>query len=79
MKKQYPVIILLAIMVFALCGVACSNTRLATPSDVKIEADYLTWNKVAGADAYLVTINGESSVTKDNKFDLLDVTKDYVT
>lgn len=79
MKKQYSVAILLAIFVFALCGAACGNARLSTPENIRIEADYLTWDKVDGADAYLVTINGETTVTKENKYDLLDVTREYVT
>ena len=82
MKKQYPVLILLVVAATAvLCvfGTACSNTRLTTPDNVRIEEDYLQWDKVDGADAYLVTINGENHVTYDNKFDLLDVTTEYVT
>lgn len=79
MKKQFSVAILLAIFVFALCGAACSDTRLSAPENIRIEADYLTWDKVDGADAYLVTVNGESTPVTDNKFDLLNVTTEYIT
>lgn len=82
MKKQYPVLILLTIAITAVWGVfgtACGSNRLATPTDVRIEEDYLQWNKVDGADAYLVSVNDQSYVTHNNKFDLLDVTTDYIT
>lgn len=82
MKKQYPVLILLTIAITTVWGVfgtACGSNRLATPTDVRIEEDYLQWNKVDGADAYLVSVNDQSYVTHNNKFDLLDVTTDYIT
>ena len=83
MKKQYPVLILLTIAVTAILGVfgmACNNSkRLTTPTNVRIEEDYLQWDKVDGADAYQVTVNGEKSITYDTKYDLLDVTTEYTT
>ena len=49
------------------------KTILATPRNIKITGDKLTWNAVTGADSYLVKIGGQEYSCSSAEFDLSKV------
>lgn len=82
MKKTKGMILLLVVCVAATaCALAAcgEKQRLNTPGNVRItDSDYLVWDEVAGADGYMVAVNGSKYYADTASLDLLDVTVEYV-
>ena len=80
MKKHQSIIILLAVIAISVCALsACTQKRLQTPTDVKIENDCLVWSEVAGAQGYMVSVNDQKYFTDEPILDLLNITIEYTT
>jgi len=80
MKKQLSVIILLSVIAISVCAFsACTEKRLQTPTDVKIENDCLTWSEISGAEGYMVSVNDQKYFTDEPLLDLLNITIEYTT
>ena len=77
-----PLIFLLACLGFVACGEEVENlpAQLDTPKNLKIEAGILSWDKVAFADGYRISIGEEEHSTKECLYDLTDLSadKDYM-
>ncbi len=81
-KKRFVAIIfctIFAVAAFA-CGItlsACQESgskKLETPINLQIADEYLTWNEVAGAEGYIVDVNGEEYETDTNSLDVMEIT-----
>ena len=49
-----------------------TNNRLATPANIKVNGDVITWDAVAGATGYIVKINGVEREVPSNTFTMSD-------
>lgn len=47
-----------------------TKQSLATPQNIRVSGNTLTWNAVAGATGYMVSVNGEEYSASSNTFDL---------
>ncbi len=78
MKKRSLWIAVLLLCVWAcLWAVACKKNErevLATPQNLKIENEYLTWDEIENATGYTVDINGELYETESNSLDIFLLT-----
>ena len=83
MKKRSVWIAVLLLCVWAcLLTVACKKDEkevLATPQNLKIENEYLTWDEVENATGYTVDINNELYETEENSLDIFLLTTEVKT
>ncbi len=71
-------VILIAIAV--VCFTGCNDDGvLSTPDGLKIEDEILTFNKVDGAESYLISVDGKEYETKEAFFDLFEIFNEYKT
>ena len=81
MKKKILIIFILAIIILSLVGCGKSpdkdNNTLQAPTNVKIENELITWDKVKKATSYEVIINDEVNIVNTNEFQYPEVL-DYI-
>ena len=81
-KRSLWIAVLLLCVCACLWGVACKKKErevLATPQNLKIENEYLTWDEIENAMGYMVDINGELYETESNSLDIFLLTTEVGT
>ena len=81
-KRSLWIAVLLLCVCACLWAVACKKNErevLATPQNLKIENEYLTWDEIENATGYTVDINGEFYETESNSLDIFLLTTEVGT
>ena len=55
---------------------SCDKPRLATPQNVSISGDKISWDRVSNAESYTVTVNGDYTLKTKNRFAYVRDAKD---